>query len=72
MTSELVKIGLPRKQAEGERRVRRMRQILEQHDAAIARVNAATNERMRQELAAPESESDESDTPATTTAAATA
>lgn len=50
MTSELVKIGLPKKQAEGERRVRRMRQILEQHDAAIARVNAATNERMRQEL----------------------
>ena len=52
MSNELVKIGLPRKQAEGERRVRRMRQILEQHDAAIARVNAATNERMRQELEA--------------------
>ena len=48
MSGELVKIGLPKKQADDQRRVRRIRQILEQHDAAMARLAAATDERLRQ------------------------
>jgi hypothetical protein len=46
--SALVKIGVPSGQAESMRQLRRVRQILEQHDAAIARLDAATQERIRE------------------------
>jgi hypothetical protein len=46
--SPLVKIGVPPEQAQGIRGLRRIRQILEQHDAAVARLTAATNERIRE------------------------
>lgn len=56
----LVKIGVPSEQAESMRRLRRARQILDQHDAAIARLDAATAERIREALnAADEAETDE-------------
>ena len=45
--SELVKIGVPPALAEGMKRLRRIRQILEQHDLAVARLNATTDERIR-------------------------
>jgi len=46
--SALVKIGVPSEQAESMKQMRRVRQILEQHDAAVARLIAATNERIRE------------------------
>jgi hypothetical protein len=46
--SALVKIGVPSGQAASMRQLRRVRQILEQHDAAIARLDAATQERIRE------------------------
>jgi hypothetical protein len=49
--SGLVKIGVPALQAEGMRGLRKVRQILEQHDAAIARLVAATNDRIRATVA---------------------
>lgn len=61
--SALVKIGVPAVQAEGMRRLRRIRQILEQHDAAAARLEAATNERIREAAAVVDGETPE-ETPA--------
>ena len=63
--SALVKIGVPANQAEGMRRLRRIRQILEQHDAAAARLEAATNERIREAAAEMDGETsgDTPDTP---------
>jgi hypothetical protein len=46
--SDLVKIGVPSALAESFRHLRHIRRILEQHDAAVARLNAATNERIRE------------------------
>jgi len=68
--SLLVKIGVPSGQAESMRQLRRVRQILEQHDAAIARLDAATQERIREAVSTVSTESEESETtePATATA----
>jgi hypothetical protein len=52
--SALVKIGVPAEQAEGMRRVRSIRSILDQHDAAAARLWAATQERLRELVAGEE------------------
>jgi len=52
----LVKIGVPSEQAQNMRRMRRIRQILEQHDAAVARLDAATNERIKEVVTTEESE----------------
>ncbi len=52
--SALVKIGVPSEQAEGMRRLRTIRAILEQHDAAVARLDAATQERIRELVAGEE------------------
>lgn len=46
--SALVKVGLPSAQAESMKQMRNIRQVLDQHDAAIARLNAATAERIRE------------------------
>jgi hypothetical protein len=48
--SPLVKIGVPSEQASSMRRLRRVRTILEQHDAAIGRLEAATHERIREAM----------------------
>jgi len=45
--SALVKIGLPSEQAEGQRLVRRVRQLVDQQDAAFARLAADFKARMR-------------------------
>lgn len=67
--SALVKIGVPPEQAESMKQMRRVRQILDQHDAAVARLTAATNERIREvimEMTSPEeSPAEESPTAAT-------
>jgi len=46
----LVKIGVPSEQAESVRFLRRMRQIIDQRDAAVARLDASTRERIREAL----------------------
>lgn len=46
--SALVKVGLPSEQAESIKGLRHIRQILEQHDVALARLTATTNERIRE------------------------
>lgn len=56
----LVKIGIPAAQAAGMKRLRQVRAILEQHDAAVARLDAATNQRIREATMAP-ADGDESD-----------
>lgn len=43
----LVKVGLPSHLAEGARGVRRMRQILDQRDAAMARIETECRQRMK-------------------------
>jgi hypothetical protein len=65
--SALVKIGLPSEQAESMKRMRRIRQIMEQHDAAVARLDAATNERIKEIVNASDSDmpADEEPTRAT-------
>ena len=45
--SALVKIGVPAQQASNMRVLRQVRQILDQNDAAIARIQASTQERIR-------------------------
>ena len=62
--SALVKIGVPSEQAEGIRGLRRIRQILEQHDAAIARLTAATNDRIREAAASTQADDIEEESPA--------
>lgn len=57
--SALVKVGIPPEQAHSMRRLRRVRQILEQHDAAVARLDAATNERIKEAMAALDEVTDE-------------
>lgn len=66
--SGLVKIGVPSEQASGIRGLRRIRQILEQHDAAMARLIAVTNERIREAAKADEAEAPEAEEPVTATA----
>jgi hypothetical protein len=66
--SALVKIGVPSEQAESMKRMRRIRQIMEQHDAAIARLDAATNERIKDVVNAPDSEVPADEEPAAATA----
>jgi hypothetical protein len=62
----LVKIGIPSSQAESVRQLRRVRQIIEQHDAAIARLDAATQERIREAVTGADvEESDAESTKAT-------
>lgn len=66
--SALVKIGVPSAQAESMKWSRRVRQIIEQEDAAIARIHAATAERIRalvNEQFAPEAETEAADEPPT-------
>lgn len=50
--STLVKIGVPPQLAGNMRQLRHLRQILDQGDAAVARIQASTAERMRAALAA--------------------
>ena len=58
--SALVKIGVSPEQAQNMRLLRRVRQILDQGDAAVARINATTQERLREALEAENlTESDE-------------
>jgi hypothetical protein len=64
MSDKLVKIGVPTIQAQGVRLQRRVRQILDQHDAAVARLDAATRERLREALA---DEGNDEETAASTT-----
>ncbi len=47
MTSSLVKVGLPSHLAEGARLAKRIRSILDQREAAFARVEADFRERMK-------------------------
>jgi hypothetical protein len=49
--SALVKIGVPAQQASNMRVLRQVRQALDQGDAAIARVQASVQERIRVMLA---------------------
>jgi len=44
----LVKIGVPSAQAESLRRLRTVRQVLDQHEAAMRRLEAATLERLKE------------------------
>ncbi len=48
MTLALARISVSPQQAESVKLSRRIRQILDQEDAAIARIAAATKERIRQ------------------------
>ena len=61
----LVKIGVPSEQAQQIKGLRRIRQILEQHDAAGSRRSAATNERIREAVSA-DNEAEEDTTPVAT------
>ena len=45
--SSLVKVGLPSHLAEGARHARRVRQLLDQRDAAFARVDADFHQRLK-------------------------
>lgn len=63
--SALVKIGVPSVQAESLKRYRQVRQILDQRDAAVARLDAATDARIREVLSVDETPAVEE--PATTT-----
>jgi hypothetical protein len=54
--SALVKVGLPSHLAEGARGVRRMRQILDQRDAAMARIETECRQRMKALLEETEAE----------------
>jgi hypothetical protein len=63
--SDLVKIGIPAQQAESMRLMRRIRQILDHHDAAVARLTLTTNERIREAMSG---ETHEAEEPATATA----
>jgi hypothetical protein len=45
--SSLVKIGVPASQAESVRLIRRVRQVMEQHDAAVARLGAELRARLK-------------------------
>jgi hypothetical protein len=65
--SALVKIGVPPEQAESMKLQRHIRQLLEQQDASIARLRAATNERIRELVNAPQSTAADEE-PATATA----
>lgn len=47
MTKELVKIGVPVQQASNIRQFRQIRQVLDQMEAHIARIQAAAMERIR-------------------------
>lgn len=47
MTTKLVKIGVSPQRADSERRLRRVRQLLDQRDAARARLDAATEQQIR-------------------------
>jgi hypothetical protein len=66
--TKLVKIGVPSEQAQSMKKMRRIRQILEQHDAAAARLDAATNERIKEAVNAPDGEVSADEEPATATA----
>ena len=55
----LVKIGVPSEQAESMRRLRTVRQILDQRDAAVARLDSTTAERIREVLGAENNEAPE-------------
>lgn len=66
--SALVKIGVPSEQASSMKRVRRMRQLLEQHDAAVQRLTAALEEGMRQLVNADTAGDEEESSPAEATA----
>jgi hypothetical protein len=52
--SSLVKVGLPPQQAESMKKLRRIHQILEQHQAAVSRLDAATNERIKEVVNEPD------------------
>jgi hypothetical protein len=66
--SALVKIGVPPEQAESMKLQRHIRQLLEHQDASIARLRAATNERIRELVNAPESDAPADEEPAAATA----
>ena len=67
--SALVKIGVPPEQAHNMRLLRRMRQILDQRDAAVARLDATTQERIREAVNAEDHLADsEEQSPDTATA----
>jgi hypothetical protein len=66
--SALVKIGVPPEQAESMRVQRQIRQVLEHQDATIARLRAATNERIRELVNAPKSDAAADEEPAAATA----
>lgn len=58
--SALVKIGLPSEQAQSVKRLRHVRQILDQRDAAVARIDANTADKIREALTADVSETEDS------------
>jgi len=66
--SALVKIGVPSEQAESMKKMRRVRQVLEQHEAAAARLAAATNERLKEIVNAQDSDAPADEEPAAATA----
>ena len=61
--SALVKIGLPSEQAQSVKRLRHVRQLLDQRDAAVARIDATTADKIREALTAAEDESGADDVP---------
>jgi len=66
--SALVKIGVPSAQAESMKRMRRIHQVLEQHAAAAARLDAATTERIKEIVNAQDSNAPADEEPAAATA----
>jgi hypothetical protein len=61
--SALVKIGVTSERAQGMRFTRSVRQLLDQHEAAMARLDAAFRERLR-EVVAPNVDETEEPSPA--------
>jgi hypothetical protein len=52
MSTELVRIGLPKEQAENMRTIRRIKQWMDQAEAAHARVDARLKDQILQEVSA--------------------
>jgi cysteinyl-tRNA synthetase len=48
--TKLVKIGVPAEQAQSMKRLRNVRAILDQRDAAVARIDATTADKIREAL----------------------
>jgi hypothetical protein len=66
--SALVKIGVPSEQAESMKRMRRIHQVLEQHAAAVARLDAATTDRIKEIVNAHDRDATADEEPAAATA----